>query len=239
MPDISPPQQYAQPLTHQYQYVSALSKEFDIPAISVASYLSDGGRLDKDVFEPLFGEHYTDPYLHEPGKELAKHDGELLCACCINEGEAVVLFNTSGVGFQSREWPNFSQSANYSNLDCRVDFSFGMIRAESTCGRCQGHLGHIFRESVESAQTHYKSDPQRAIDSAVSNHSFCTNASSMYVHLKGEQPKPLVQLLEEKGVKFDPKWLKSQLDQNPNWLKENEKWKNFTEEQQPKSRPEK
>lgn len=85
--------------------------------------------------------------LREAGTERAftgeydKHfdEGEYSCAAC---GTAL-FFSTakynSGCG-----WPAFTQPADDETIDEHRDISFGMIRTEVRCGKCESHLGHVF-----------------------------------------------------------------------------------------------
>lgn len=41
-------------------------------------------------------------------------------------------------------WPSFFQPYEKGNTWIRRDTSFGMVREEVLCSRCDGHLGHVF-----------------------------------------------------------------------------------------------
>jgi peptide-methionine (R)-S-oxide reductase len=76
---------------------------------------------------------FTGEYVH------TKTDGTYHCAAC---GQALFASDTkfeSGSG-----WPSFWDVIDKGNVDLRVDTSYGMIRTEVLCGRCGGHLGHMF-----------------------------------------------------------------------------------------------
>jgi peptide-methionine (R)-S-oxide reductase len=85
--------------------------------------------------------------LREAGTERAftgeydKHydEGEYSCAAC----GTVLFFSTakynSGCG-----WPAFTQPASADTIDEHRDVSYGMIRTEVRCGKCDSHLGHVF-----------------------------------------------------------------------------------------------
>jgi methionine-R-sulfoxide reductase len=65
--------------------------------------------------------------------------GTYYCAACGN-----LLFR-SGAKFQSEcGWPSFFEQENPSSVVFKKDMSYGMIRLEALCGRCDGHLGHLF-----------------------------------------------------------------------------------------------
>ena len=64
--------------------------------------------------------------------------GKYVCAACEND-----LF-TSDTKFDSHcGWPSFDQAIKGSVI-YKKDESFGMIRTEVMCAKCDGHLGHVF-----------------------------------------------------------------------------------------------
>jgi peptide-methionine (R)-S-oxide reductase len=65
--------------------------------------------------------------------------GTYFCAACGNK-----LFK-SGAKFSSTcGWPSFFEQENKKSVIYKTDTSFGMDRIEALCGRCEGHLGHLF-----------------------------------------------------------------------------------------------
>jgi peptide-methionine (R)-S-oxide reductase len=68
-----------------------------------------------------------------------KDPGTYVCAACGNP-----LFK-SGEKFESGTgWPSFTSPISDDALLEKKDTSFGMIRTEVLCARCDSHLGHVF-----------------------------------------------------------------------------------------------
>lgn len=66
--------------------------------------------------------------------------GTYYCAGCGAE-----LF-TSKHKFDSHcGWPSFYDASDNKNVILKDDVSFGMIRTEVLCAKCNGHLGHLFK----------------------------------------------------------------------------------------------
>lgn len=87
--------------------------------------------------------------LREKGTERAftsdllnnKKEGTYVCAAC-----SLPLF-TSETKFKSGTgWPSFYEPINEVNVAEEDDRSYGMVRTEVLCARCDGHLGHVFAD---------------------------------------------------------------------------------------------
>jgi peptide-methionine (R)-S-oxide reductase len=94
----------------------------------------------------------------QKGTELAcsgpfydKHEpGTYLCVCC---GTALFSSDTkfeSGTG-----WPSYFQPIAKENVTLRKDRSFGMVRTEVQCARCDAHLGHVFEDGPRPTGLRY------------------------------------------------------------------------------------
>jgi peptide-methionine (R)-S-oxide reductase len=68
-----------------------------------------------------------------------KDPGTYVCAGCHHP-----LFK-AGTKFESGTgWPSFTQTLSQDSVTEIRDVSHGMVRTEVRCGRCDGHLGHVF-----------------------------------------------------------------------------------------------
>lgn len=85
--------------------------------------------------------------LREKGTERAftgefwdnKEQGTYVCRGC-----ALPLFDASTKFRSGTGWPSFYQPVEESYVAEEKDVSFGMVRIEVLCARCNGHLGHVF-----------------------------------------------------------------------------------------------
>jgi peptide-methionine (R)-S-oxide reductase len=68
-----------------------------------------------------------------------KRPGIYRCAGCGQE-----LFGSDTKFESGSGWPSFTQQVAEGRVEEQVDRRHGMIRTEVTCGRCGGHLGHVF-----------------------------------------------------------------------------------------------
>jgi peptide-methionine (R)-S-oxide reductase len=90
--------------------------------------------------EPPFSGKYHD----------CKDKGIYKCVCC---GTSLFTFDTkfdSGTG-----WPSFWAPINEGGVKEAMDKSYGMIRTEVMCARCDAHLGHVFDDGPEPTRLRY------------------------------------------------------------------------------------
>jgi peptide-methionine (R)-S-oxide reductase len=100
----------------------------------------------------------------------AKELGTYVCRLC------GLPFFRSGAKFESGTgWPSFFTPVDREHISFIRDFSYGMIRTEIRCARCDGHLGHVFNDGPPPTGERY-----------------CMNSASMRFVAEGD---PLPDLL--------------------------------------------
>lgn len=67
--------------------------------------------------------------------------GVYKCAGCGNP-----LFSSETKFHSGSGWPSFWDVIEDGNVELHRDISHGMVRTEVVCGRCGGHLGHVFED---------------------------------------------------------------------------------------------
>jgi methionine-R-sulfoxide reductase len=70
-----------------------------------------------------------------------KRDGVYTCVCC-----GLPLFASGSKFHSGTGWPSFFQSVAEENVATHSDRSYGMVRTEILCVRCDAHLGHVFED---------------------------------------------------------------------------------------------
>jgi len=76
--------------------------------------------------------------------------GTYYCAACGNK-----LFRSDAKFASSCGWPSFFEQDSKSSVVYKTDNSFGMQRIEALCGRCGGHLGHLFDDGPAPTYKRY------------------------------------------------------------------------------------
>ena len=68
-----------------------------------------------------------------------KASGVYACRLC-----GLPLFRSDEKFESGTGWPSFTTPFDPAHISEIVDRSYGMLRVENRCARCDGHLGHVF-----------------------------------------------------------------------------------------------
>lgn len=90
--------------------------------------------------EPAF----TGAYCH------TKQDGVYVCICC---GQP--LFDAATKFDSGSGWPSFWQPMEPDRVSSEMDRTYGMVRTEVLCSRCEAHLGHVFEDGPKPTGLRY------------------------------------------------------------------------------------
>lgn len=123
---------------------------------------SKGEKIDKVVKTPeewkaelTKMEFYV---LREKGTERS-HTGDLLknkktgtytCSAC-----GLELFSSQTKYKSGTGWPSFYQPVDDTHILEDTDYNLGYARTEIMCKRCEGHLGHVFKDGPEPTGLRY------------------------------------------------------------------------------------
>ena len=79
-----------------------------------------------------------------------KGHGTFTCKCC-----ELPLFHSDTKFNSGTGWPSFYQPIKRGFVTNISDRSYGMVRTEVTCARCDAHLGHVFPDGPKPTGLRY------------------------------------------------------------------------------------
>ena len=97
-----------------------------------------------------------------------KQDGVYCCRLC-----SLPLFRSTAKFESGTGWPSFFEPFDPDHIRNLQDTSYGMIRIEIRCRRCDGHLGHVFPDGPPPSGQRY-----------------CLNSASLEFFAAGSVPPP-------------------------------------------------
>lgn len=77
-------------------------------------------------------------------------NGTYLCRAC-----GLELFDSKTKYESGSGWPSFYKPIKKENVTEVLDNSYGMVRGEIVCSRCDGHLGHVFPDGPKPTGLRY------------------------------------------------------------------------------------
>ena len=113
-------------------------------------------KTDEEWKKILSRESYN--VARQQGTELAfngmYHDcheeGIYECVCCGTD-----LFDSKTKFDSGTGWPSFWEPVAVENVKEHEDRSYGMLRKEVLCARCDAHLGHVFDDGPQPTGLRY------------------------------------------------------------------------------------
>ena len=79
-----------------------------------------------------------------------KEEGTYVCAAC-----KLPLFDSDTKFKSGTGWPSYYQPIREDLVEEIADRTHGMVRTEVVCGRCDGHLGHVFNDGPKPTGLRY------------------------------------------------------------------------------------
>ena len=129
----------------------------DKPASSTGFDLSPPDAAERKRLEAGLTREEADVLLHH-GTEAPfcgglldnKEDGVYCCRLC-----ALPLFRAHTKFESGTGWPSFFAPYDESHVTAVKDVSYGMVRIETRCARCDSHQGHLFPDGPPPTRLRY------------------------------------------------------------------------------------
>lgn len=139
------------------QYSAASTEKVAIPVADGDTTLKKIVKSEADWKKQL-GNSLAYQVLREKGTERAftgkywdnHEEGTYYCAAC-----NLPLFSSKTKFESGTGWPSFYEPIKKSYVDDHRDNSYGMVRDEVVCARCDGHLGHVFDDGPKPTGLRY------------------------------------------------------------------------------------
>lgn len=106
-------------------------------------------RLTPQQFH-ILREHGTERAFTGPYHDHKGRTGVFVCAGC-----ELPLFSAGTKYDSGTGWPSFWEPIVAGHVAEKEDRSFGMVRTEVLCARCDGHLGHVFPDGPRPTGLRY------------------------------------------------------------------------------------
>lgn len=104
--------------------------------------------LDEKSFYVIREKGTERPFTGDLLKE--NRSGTFHCKAC-----NLALFPSDTKFKSGTGWPSFYEPLNDKNIATETDYHIGYPRTEVMCGRCEGHLGHVFEDGPKPTGLRY------------------------------------------------------------------------------------
>jgi peptide-methionine (R)-S-oxide reductase len=124
------------------------SSDFDLTAPSAAERQRLEAGLSREEADVLLHHGTEAPFCG--GLLDNKEDGVYCCRLC-----GLPLFRAHTKFESGTGWPSFFAPISEANVRAVTDRSYGMVRVETRCARCDSHQGHVFPDGPPPTRLRY------------------------------------------------------------------------------------